>query len=182
MSRIGYKVIKLPANVNLTNEGNVIKVKGPKGELSVVVPEGISYKVENGEVSFERANEEKHTKQNHGTTRANVHNAIVGVSEGFKKELEIVGIGYRAALRGKNLVLNIGYSHEVVITPDEGVTISVPDPLKVVVEGIDAQKVGQTAARIREVRRPEPYKGKGIHYVGEHILRKEGKRAASGKK
>lgn len=182
MSRIGLKVIELPVGVTITEEAGSLKVKGPKGELSVKVPENISYELKDGKLAFKRANEEKQTKQNHGTTRANVHNAIVGVSKGFKKELEIVGIGYRASLRGKNLVLNIGYSHEVVITPDEGVTITVPDPLKVTVEGIDAQKVGQTAARIREVRRPEPYKGKGIHYVGEHILRKEGKRAASGKK
>jgi large subunit ribosomal protein L6 len=182
MSRIGLKVIELPEGVSITEEAGLLKVKGPKGELSVKLPAGISYENKDGKVSLSRANEEKQTKQNHGTTRANLNNAVIGVSKGFKKNLEIVGIGYRAAMRGKNLVLNIGYSHEVVIEPDEGVVITVLDPLKVQVDGIDAQKVGQTAARIREVRRPEPYKGKGIHYVGEHILRKEGKRAASGKK
>ncbi len=182
MSRIGLKVIELPEGVSVVEEAGLLKVKGPKGELSVKLPEGISYKNEEGKVTLSRANEEKQTKQNHGTTRANLNNAVIGVSKGFTKNLEIVGIGYRAALRGKNLVLNIGYSHEVVIEPDEGVVITVPDPLKIQVDGIDAQKVGQTAARIREVRRPEPYKGKGIHYVGEHILRKEGKRAATGKK
>ena len=182
MSRIGLKVIELPEGVSIVEEAGLLKVKGPKGELSVKLPAGISYENKDGKVSLSRANEEKQTKQNHGTTRANLNNAVIGVSKGFKKNLEIVGIGYRAAMRGKNLVLNIGYSHEVVIEPDEGVVITVLDPLKVQVDGIDAQKVGQTAARIREVRRPEPYKGKGIHYVGEHILRKEGKRAASGKK
>lgn len=180
MSRIGLKVIALPAGVEIKEENGVLAIKGPKGTLNVKLPECISYKVEDGHLSFARANDEKHTKQLHGTIRAEVNNAIVGVSTGFKKDLEIVGIGYRAQLRGSSLVLNIGFSHEVVIKPEEGVKIEVPDPLKITVSGIDRQAVGQTAAKIREVRPPEPYQGKGIHYVGETILRKEGKRAGSG--
>lgn len=178
MSRIGKKPIVIPAGVTVTVNGSHVEVKGPKGTLAKDFDPIITIKVENNEVTFTRPNDEIKARSLHGTTRALVNSMVVGVSEGFKKDLEIIGIGYRCAMRGTNLVLNMGYSHEVVITPDEGVKISSSDPLKITVEGIDAQKVGQTAARIRAVREPEPYAGKGIRYVGEYVIRKEGKRAA----
>ena len=135
-------------------------------------------KVEGNVVSFTRQNEQKQTKQNHGTVRANVHNAVVGVSQGYKKSLEMRGIGYKAQMQGNNLVLWAGYSHTVTIVPNEGVKVTVSDATNIDVEGIDKQAVGQTAARIREVRPPEPYLGKGIRYKGEYVATKEGKRAA----
>ena len=178
MSRIGNKHIDLPAGVTVTQEGNVAKVSGPKGTLSVPINAGIEMKVEGTRVSFTRQNEQKQTKQNHGTVRANVHNAIVGVSQGYKKSLEMRGIGYKAQLQGSNLVLWAGYSHTVTIVPNQGVKVTVTDAVNIDVEGIDKQAVGQTAARIREVRPPEPYLGKGIRYKGEYVATKEGKRAA----
>ncbi len=179
MSRIGLKVIKLPENVTLEQNGEVMTVKGPKGSLEVKVPACIAVKVENGEVSCSRSNDDKHTKQLHGTTRANLNGAIEGVTKGFKKELVIVGIGYRAQMRGENVVMNVGYSHEIVIKPEPGAKISCPSATEVVVEGINKQAVGQTAALIRGTREPEPYNGKGVMYKGEHIIRKEGKRAGA---
>lgn len=179
MSRIGLKVINVPAGVTLTQENGVMTVKGPKGELKVNIPEVITVTVDGATVSCARANDEKHTKQLHGTTRANLHNAIVGVSEGFKKELVMVGIGFRAQMRGNNVVVKAGYSHEVTIVPDAGAKIACTSDTEMVVEGIDKQAVGQTAARIRAIREPEPYNGKGIMYKGEHIIRKEGKRAGA---
>ncbi len=181
MSRIGNKHIILPAGVTVTVEDHAVKVKGPKGELEVALNRGISAEVEGNTVVCKRANEQKQTKQNHGTTRANIHNAVVGVSEGYKKSLEMRGIGYKAQMQGKNVVLWAGYSHTITIVPNEGVTISLPSATEILVEGIDKQAVGQTAARIREVRRPEPYLGKGIRYKGEYVATKEGKRAG-GKK
>ena len=181
MSRIGNKHIVLPAGVTVVQEGNNAKVSGPKGTLLVSLNSGIEMKVDGNVVSFTRLNEQKQTKQNHGTVRANVHNAVVGVSEGYKKSLEMRGIGYKAQLQGNNLVLWAGYSHTVTIVPNEGVTIKIVDPTNIDVEGIDKQAVGQTAARIREVRPPEPYLGKGIRYKGEYVPTKEGKRAAGGK-
>ena len=178
MSRIGNKHIDLPAGVTVEQEGNFAKVKGPKGELLVSLNTGIEMKVEGTRVTFTRQNEQKQTKQNHGTVRANVHNAVVGVSEGYKKSLEMRGIGYKAQLQGNDLVLWAGYSHTVTIKPNEGVKITIVDPTNIDVEGIDKQAVGQTAARIREVRPPEPYLGKGIRYKGEYVATKEGKRAA----
>ena len=178
MSRIGNKHIVLPAGVTVVQEGNNAKVSGPKGTLLVSLNSGIDMKVEGNIVSFARQNEQKQTKQNHGTVRANVHNAVVGVSEGYKKSLEMRGIGYKAQLQGSNLVLWAGYSHTVTIVPNTGVTIKIVDPTNIDVEGIDKQAVGQTAARIREVRPPEPYLGKGIRYKGEYVATKEGKRAA----
>ena len=177
MSRIGKKPVVLPAGVTVTISGSHVEVKGPKGTLVRDFPEIITITQEGNEIICTRPNDEIVSRSLHGTTRALLNSMVVGVSEGFTKKLEIVGIGYRCQMRGTNLVLNMGYSHEVVITPEEGVKISAPDALKIVVEGIDAQKVGQTAARIRSVREPEPYKGKGIKYVGEYIIRKEGKRA-----
>ena len=184
MSRIGNKHIDLPAGVTLSVEGDVCTVKGPKGELKVKINKGIDLHVDGSVVTFTRQNEEKQTKQNHGTTRANVHNAVVGVTEGFKKVLEMRGIGYKAVMKGESVELSAGYSHTIVITPETGVKISVPEVkgntgiVLVQVEGIDKQKVGQTAALIRDVRRPEPYLGKGIRYQGEYVATKEGKRAA----
>lgn len=178
MSRIGNKIIPIPENVTVELGKGVVNVKGPKGSLTVNIPEPeyITVEVKDGHVHVLRANDEKHTKQCHGTTRALVHNAIIGVSEGFKKNLEIIGIGYRAEVKGGNIVLHVGYSHDVTIKPEPGVTITVTDSTKVCVEGIDKDDVGQTASLIRGVREPEPYNGKGIKYVSEHILRKEGKR------
>ena len=178
MSRIGNKHIDLPAGVTVVEENGFAKVSGPKGTLLVSLNTGIEMKVDGTVVTFTRQNEQKQTKQNHGTVRANVHNAVVGVSEGYKKSLEMRGIGYKAQLQGNDLVLWAGYSHTVTIKPNEGVKITIVDPTNIDVEGIDKQAVGQTAARIREVRPPEPYLGKGIRYKGEYVATKEGKRAA----
>ena len=177
MSRIGLKVIKLPAGVTVEQNGEIITVKGSKGTLEVAAPSVITVKVEGDEIHCSRANEEKHTKQLHGTVRANLANAIEGVSTGFKKEIVIVGIGYRAAMRGDAVVMNVGYSHEIVIKPEPGAKITCNSATEITVEGISKQAVGQTAARIRATREPEPYNGKGVMYKGEHIIRKEGKRA-----
>lgn len=181
MSRIGLKHITLPSGVTVEVNNGVATVKGPKGSLEVKVPEVIKVSVEGSEVKCSRANDEKHTKQLHGTTRANLQSAVTGVTTGFKKELVIVGIGYRCQMRGDAIVMNVGYSHEIVIKPEKTVKISCPSATEVVVEGIDKQAVGQTAALIRGTREPEPYNGKGVMYKNEHIIRKEGKRAASAK-
>ena len=182
MSRIGYKQITLPAGVTVDVSNGVATVKGPKGTLEVKVPSVITVKKEGEVLKCERANELKHTKQLHGTTRANLQDAVTGVTSGFKKELVIVGIGYRCQMRGENIVMNVGYSHEIVIKPERTVKISCPSATEIVVEGLDKQAVGQTAALIRGTREPEPYNGKGVMYKNEHIIRKEGKRAASGGK
>jgi len=179
MSRIGLKVINLPAGVTVSQANGVATVTGPKGTLTVNVPSVITVSVEGSEVRCTRANEAKHTKQLHGTTRANLADAVTGVTEGFKKEITIVGIGYRAAMRGENVVMNVGYSHEIVIKPEPTVKITCKDANNIIVEGISKQAVGQTAALIRGTREPEPYNGKGVMYKGEHIIRKEGKRAAA---
>ena len=178
MSRIGNKTITIPAGVELTiTAGNEVTVKGPKGTLTRQFSPLITINNDNGTITCVRANEEKHTKQLHGTTRALLHNMIVGVSEGYVKELHIEGIGYRAALQGGKLVMNLGYSHQIEYVPEEGVKVEVPNANTIVVSGIDKQRVGEVAALIRGYRKPEPYKGKGIHYKGEHIRRKEGKTA-----
>ena len=177
MSRIGLKAISVPAGVTVTEQGNELLVKGPKGELKVSVPQNISVKIEGTEIHCSRANEQKHTKQLHGTTRANLANAIEGVSNGYKKEIVIVGIGYRANMKGENIVMHVGYSHEIEIKPVPGSKISCPSATEIIVEGISKQAVGQTAALIRATREPEPYNGKGVMYKNEHIIRKEGKRA-----
>ena len=181
MSRIGNKHIEIPAGVTVEVLEGSVKVSGPKGSLNVPVNAGISVEINGTTLVCKRANEQKQTKQNHGTTRANIQNAIVGVNQGYKKELEMRGIGYKAQLQGANVVLWAGYSHTITIIPNEGVKVTLPSPTEIVVEGIDKQAVGQTAARIREVRRPEPYLGKGIRYKDEHVVTKEGKRAG-GKK
>ena len=180
MSRIGNKTITIPAGCEVSvSDSNEVTVKGPKGTLSRQFNPNIGIKVEDGQVTCTRANENKQTKQLHGTTRALIHNMIVGTTEGFKKTLEIVGIGYRAALNGKTLNLNIGYSHEINYPIEDGITIEVPNATTIVVSGIDKQRVGEVAAHIRNFRKPEPYKGKGIRYQGEHIIHKEGKTAAA---
>lgn len=181
MSRIGNKHIDIPAGVTVAVEGSNVKVSGAKGTLLVPVNHGITVTVEGTTVVCKRDSEVKQVKQNHGTTRANIHNAIVGVSQGYKKELEMRGIGYKAQMQGNNVVLWAGYSHTITIIPNEGVKITLPSPTEITVEGVDKQAVGQTAARIREVRRPEPYLGKGIRYKDEYVATKEGKRAG-GKK
>ncbi|MCH3977111.1 MAG: 50S ribosomal protein L6 [Bacilli bacterium] len=178
MSRIGNKVIDVPAGVTVSVSDNVASVKGAKGELVVRIPENISVVEEGTQIYVKRANDDQQNRENHGTTRALLHNAIVGVSQGFKKVLEIEGIGFKATQDGKNVRLDIGFSHPVFIAPKEATTsIIVKSATEVWVEGIDRQSVGQTAATIRGVRPPEPYLGKGIRYQGEYILRREGKRA-----
>ena len=180
MSRIGNKTITIPADVEINVNSNEVTVKGPKGTLTRQFSPLIEVKVEGSEVNCVRANEEKHTKQLHGTTRALINNMIIGVKDGFKKELEIIGIGYKAAMQGKNLVLTLGYSHDINYEIEDGITVEVPNPTTIVVSGIDKQRVGEVASVIRSYRKPEPYKGKGIRYKGEHVAHKEGKTAAAG--
>ncbi|MGT2806758.1 50S ribosomal protein L6 [Streptococcus intermedius] len=175
MSRIGNKVIPLPAGVELTNKDNVVTVKGPKGELTRTFSKDIDIRVEGTEVTLHRPNDTKEMKTIHGTTRALLNNMIHGVSEGFKKELEMRGVGYRAQLQGKKLVLSVGKSHPDEVEAPEGIAFELPNPTTIVVSGISKEVVGQTAAYIRSLRSPEPYKGKGIRYVGEFVRRKEGK-------
>lgn len=175
MSRIGNKVITMPAGVELTNNNNVITVKGPKGELTREFNKNIEIKVEGTEITVVRPNDSKEMKTIHGTTRANLNNMVVGVSEGFKKDLEMKGVGYRAQLQGTKLVLSVGKSHQDEVEAPEGITFTVANPTSISVEGINKEVVGQTAAYIRSLRSPEPYKGKGIRYVGEYIRLKEGK-------
>ncbi|MBQ6559473.1 MAG: 50S ribosomal protein L6 [Erysipelotrichaceae bacterium] len=180
MSRIGNKTITIPAGCELSiSEGNEVTVKGPKGTLVRQFSPLVEIKVDGTEVKCVRANEEKHTKQLHGTTRALLNNMIVGTTEGYKKTLEVVGIGYKAELQGNNLKLDLGYSHEINFPIEEGITIEVPNPTTIIVSGIDKQRVGEVAAQIRGFRKPEPYKGKGIRYKGEVVRHKEGKTAAA---
>ncbi|HER8066139.1 TPA: 50S ribosomal protein L6 [Streptococcus pyogenes] len=175
MSRIGNKVITMPAGVELTNNNNVITVKGPKGELTREFNKNIEIKVEGTEITVVRPNDSKEMKTIHGTTRANLNNMVVGVSEGFKKDLEMKGVGYRAQLQGTKLVLSVGKSHQDEVEAPEGITFTVANPTSISVEGINKEVVGQTAAYIRSLRSPEPYKGKGIRYVCEYVRLKEGK-------
>ena len=181
MSRIGKKPVAVPAGVEVKIDGNHIAVKGPKGQLAYDCNPEIMIKMEDGHIIVERPTDDKEHRSLHGLTRTLIHNMVVGVSEGFKKELEINGVGYRAAKQGKDLVMNLGYSHQVIMSDNADITIEVPAPNKIVINGPDKQKVGQFAAEVRSKRPPEPYKGKGIKYVGEVIIRKEGK-AGKGKK
>lgn len=175
MSRIGNKPVVIPTGVTIDLKDNTVTVKGPKGELSYTFNQNITLVQNEGEVVFTRPDDSKENKTIHGTTRAVFNNMVVGVTEGFQRELELIGVGYRAQLQGKKLVLNVGYSHPVEFTPEEGLEIEVPSNTKVIVKGYDKQKVGELAANIRGVRPPEPYKGKGIRYVNEFVRRKEGK-------
>ena len=177
MSRIGRKPVTIPANVTVTVDGSTVKVKGPKGELSRTFEPSMKINVEGNEVHVARPGDEKRERALHGLTRALIANMVTGVTEGFKKTLEIVGVGYKAEKRGKNLVVTVGYSHPVNYPEPSGITLTTPAPTTIVIEGIDKQKVGQVAAELREFRPPEPYKGKGIRYQGEQVRRKAGKTA-----
>jgi len=175
MSRIGKKPIEIPQGVTVTLDGNKITVKGPKGELSRELHNDIIVKIEENTILIERPSDNKLHRSLHGTTRSIVANMVEGVTNGYSRNLELVGVGYRASKNGANLVLNVGYSHPVEITPEAGIEIEVPAQTKITVKGIDKERVGAIAANIRSVRLPEPYKGKGIKYEGEKIRRKEGK-------
>jgi large subunit ribosomal protein L6 len=180
MSRIGRKPIVIPAGVEVKLSGNQVSVKGPKGALNLTLHPLMKVAQKEGEVVVTRPGNSKDARSLHGLSRTLIANMVTGVSEGFKKQLEIQGIGYRAQKQGKDLIMNLGYSHQVIMTEPEGITIEVPEPTKIVVNGIDKQKVGQLAAEIREKRPPEPYKGKGIRYLGEFVAHKEGKAGKTG--
>ncbi len=175
MSRIGRMPIAIPAGVTVTVNGSEVSVKGPKVELKRTVHPNMTVTVEGSEIHVTRPNDEKQNRALHGLTRTLIHNMVVGVTEGFKKELDVNGVGYRVQKTGKDLVMNLGYSHQVVMPEIDGITIECPNANKIIVSGPDKQKVGQFAAEIREKRPPEPYKGKGIKYSDEVIRRKEGK-------
>ena len=175
MSRIGNKVITVPAGVEVNLDDNFATVKGPKGELKQQFDKDMTFNIEGNEITVVRPSDSKRHRTVHGTTRAILANMIEGVSAGFKKELELIGVGYRAQMQGKKLVLSVGYSHPVEFEEIEGITLGVEGNTKVSIEGINKEVVGQYAAKVRAVRPPEPYKGKGIRYVGEYVRRKEGK-------
>ena len=177
MSRIGKQPIELPSGVNVAISPGRVQVNGPLGELSQQVPARMKIEQRDGELVVSRPTERGDDRALHGLTRSLVANMVEGVTKGFEKRLEIQGVGYRAALRGTALELNVGFSHSVVIQPRAGITFEVPMPTQIVVKGVDKQQVGQTAAEVRSVRPPEPYKGKGIRYAGEYVRRKVGKRA-----
>lgn len=181
MSRIGRKPITVPAGVEVTIDGSAVTAKGPKGTLSGTFNKNMTIAKDGDVITVTRPNDEKENRALHGLTRTLIANMVEGVSNGYTKNLEIVGIGYRASMQGKDLVLNVGYSHQVTVSPAEGLTITVPAPNQIVVSGADKQKVGQLASEIRGVRPPEPYKGKGIRYADEHVRRKEGKAGKGGK-
>lgn len=178
MSRIGNKPIVIPQGVDIKLDGHALTVKGPKGELKRTLPADMQVTIENGEVLVKRPSEEKEHRALHGLTRTLIANMVIGVTEGYSKSLEIVGVGYRATLKGKNLNLALGFSHPVEIEPPAGIEFEVPAPTKIIVKGIDKEVVGQVASEIRGWRKPEPYKGKGIRYEGEHVRRKAGKTGA----
>jgi large subunit ribosomal protein L6 len=176
MSRVGKKAVPIPSGVTANVEGQTVKVKGPKGALQLVLHSDVVAKLENGAIKVDPRSETKRARALWGTSRTLVANLVAGVTKGFERRLEIAGVGYRAAVQGKNLQIALGYSHDIVYPIPEGITIAAPKPTEIVVTGIDRQKVGQVAAEIRDFRKPEPYKGKGIKYVGEYIFRKEGKK------
>lgn len=176
MSRIGKKPVAVPAGVTATVTGQTVKVKGAKGELSFVVPERVNVAMDNGAIAVQPRDETKQARAMWGMSRSQVANLVEGVSKGYEKKLEINGVGYRAAVAGKVLKLALGYSHEIDFDIPAGITIVTPKPTEILVSGIDKQRVGQVAAEIRELRGPEPYKGKGIKYANEFIFRKEGKK------
>jgi large subunit ribosomal protein L6 len=176
MSRIGKKAVVVPSGVTASVEGQTVKMKGPKGTLQYVVPEDIVVKMENGAIKVDPREETKRAQSMWGTSRTLVSNLVTGVTKGFESKLEITGVGYRAAVQGKNLQLALGFSHDVLYPIPEGIAIATPRPTEIVVSGVDKQRVGQVAAEIRAFRPPEPYKGKGVRYAGEFIFRKEGKK------
>jgi large subunit ribosomal protein L6 len=176
MSRVGNKPVAIPSGVTAVVEGQTVKVKGPKGAMSLVLHNDVEAKVDKGEVKVDPRAETKRARAMWGTYRSLLANVMEGVTKGFERRLEITGVGYRAALQGKNLQIQLGYSHDIVYPIPEGITIAVPKPTEIVVTGVDGQKVGHVAAEIRAFRKPEPYKGKGVKYAGEYIFRKEGKK------
>ena len=180
MSRIGNRILTIPAGVEVNVEGNTITVKGPKGTLNYTFRNNVEVKVEDGKITVTRKDDSKVSKQLHGTTNSNINNMLIGVSEGFKKDLEINGVGYRFQLQGNKVVVSAGYSHTVEMVAPEGVKMDMPEKsqTELIISGYDKQAVSEFAANIREIRKPEPYKGKGIKYKDEHIRRKEGKKAA----
>jgi len=176
MSRIGKKPVLVPQGVTATVDGQTVTAKGPKGELKFMVNDEVLVKLDKGEIAVEPRDETKTARAKWGMSRTQIVNILQGVKDGFERRLEITGVGYRAAMQGKNLQLALGFSHDVVYEPPVGISIAVPKPTEIVVTGIDKQQVGQVAAEIREYRGPEPYKGKGVKYAGERIVRKEGKK------
>ena len=182
MSRIGRKPINIPAGVEVKIDGSCVTVKGPKGTLSQTFQPSMNIAVEGAEIVVTRPNDEKQNRALHGLTRTLINNMVIGVTEGFKKELDVNGVGYRVQMQGKNLVMNLGYSHQVIVPSIDGITIECPTANKIVISGSDKQAVGQFAAEVREKRPPEPYKGKGIRYTGEVVRHKEGKAGKGAKK
>jgi large subunit ribosomal protein L6 len=176
MSRVGKKPVSVPSGVTANVSGKTISVKGPKGTLSLVVDDRVAVAMDKGEIKVDPKDESKEARALWGTTRANLNNIMTGVTKGFERKLEITGVGYRAAVQGKNLQLALGYSHDVLYPIPEGIAVATPKPTEIVVTGIDKKKVGQVAAEIRAYRPPEPYKGKGVKYADEFIFRKEGKK------
>ncbi len=177
MSRIGKKIIEIPKGVTVTLTGNNVKVKGPKGELQRVIHSNMKVEMKDSQIEVKRPDDQKENRALHGLTRALIQNMIHGVNEEYKKELDIVGVGYKAEAKGTNLLLNIGYSHPIYFIPPTGIKLEITSPTHIIITGIDKQLVGQVAAKIRSIREPEPYKGKGIKYSNEYILRKAGKTA-----
>lgn len=182
MSRVGKKPITIPQGVNVSLVDGVMKIKGPKGEIETNIHAAISVVLENNQILFTRENNERTSRSLHGTMRANIANSIKGVTDGFVKKLELVGVGYKAELKGKAIQFALGFSHPIVFRAPEEVKIEIPAPTNIIISGIDKQLVGQVAAKIRSLREPEPYKGKGIKYDTEQIRRKAGKTAGSGAK
>ncbi len=176
MSRIGKKPVQVPANVTASVDGQTVTMKGPKGELKFVVNDEVLVKLENNTVAVNPANDSKDARAKWGMSRTMIENLVKGVTTGYEKKLEINGVGYRAAMQGKNLQLSLGFSHDVIYAPPAGITLACPKPTEITVSGIDKQTVGQVAAEIRKYRGPEPYKGKGVKYAEERIVRKEGKK------
>ena len=176
MSRIGKRPVSVPQGVTASVSGQTVVAKGPKGELKFVVNDEVLVKLEEGAISVEPRDDSKDARSKWGMSRTQIENILTGVKDGFERKLEINGVGYRAAMQGKNLQLALGFSHDVVYETPEGISIAVPKPTEIVVTGIDKQVVGQVAAEIRKYRSPEPYKGKGVKYAGERIVRKEGKK------
>ena len=176
MSRIGKKAVPVPTGVTANVQGQTVSVKGPKGALSLVLPDEVIAKLDQNAIKVDPRNETKRARSQWGTSRTLVANLMTGVTKGFEQRLDITGVGFRAAVQGKNLQLQLGYSHDVVYPIPDGIQIATPRPIEIVVTGLDRQKVGQVAAEIRDFRPPEPYKGKGVKYAGEYIFRKEGKK------
>ena len=182
MSRIGRLPVPIPSSVKVKHEGTMLLVEGPKGKLSTAIPAMLKASVQDNRVTVERSQDEKPIRALHGLTRALIANMVHGVSEGYMKELEVIGVGYRAQVQGKQLTLNVGFSHQGQVLIPEGLSIETPKPTVIIIKGIDKQRVGQLAADIRHIAPPEPYKGKGIRYLGEAVRRKAGKAATGGAK